>query len=177
MEIPKYYPGQPGFKKANAQERQNEIESKKLVVDWKENPLTGQISSARIKNIPGFESKNKPLFHSKSKSIAPIASPKYSVEYLNLLKSAVNEDGARTVKKPEKPSKAFEITDETMGRWRKDTDQGKDGQGGAAETPSGVKLKRPDHSSMSQTVKLKKHLVTIERETLDFESRKFSAQV
>ena len=61
MEIPKYYPGQPGFKKANAQEKQDEIESKKLVVDWKENPLTGQVSSARIKNIPGFESKNKPL--------------------------------------------------------------------------------------------------------------------
>ena len=89
------------------------------MVDWKENPVTGQVFSAKIKNIPGFENKNKPLFKSRAKSIAPISSPKYSPEYLNLLKSAINDDGpSKSVKTEKKFPKNYEISEKTMGRWK-----------------------------------------------------------
>ena len=59
------------------------------------------------------------MFKSRAKSIAPISSPKYSPEYLNLLKSAINDEGPHTVKKAaKKASKNYEISEKTMGRWK-----------------------------------------------------------
>ena len=67
------------------------------------------MSSARIKNVPGLESKKKLLFKNSSKSIVPISSPKYSSEYLSLLKSAINDEGQQKIAKPKKV-RNFEIS-------------------------------------------------------------------
>ena len=102
-EIPKFYPGQPGYKKHLRQVQMEIIHQTKPMVEW-DSDLWGEIKRPKIYNIPGFQ---------KDKLMAK----KVSVQYLQLLKTAVEDEDnfGEFVQKPNSPvEKSHYITQDNF---------------------------------------------------------------